>query len=943
MLALLLIGALLAFTPLGSNRWWRYAPAAISAALFLGFLGYAPAALSDTPLLESFAWVPALGLTLSAYLDGLALLFALLITGVGVVVTVYSIGYFEEDAEFARFSGLLLGFMMAMLGVVLAGNIITLFIAYEGTSILSFLLIGFDGGSANKKSKGARIGALRALIITGAGGLALLVGLVMLGSAAGTSELPQILSNTDLRTHPLYMGFTLLILLGAFTKSAQFPFHFWLPGAMSAPSPASAYLHAATMVKAGIYVALRFQPVLGNTEFWMWTVTGVGLITFVLGAMIATRQRDMKGLLAYTTVSALGSLMALIGLPDSIGIKAALVGILAHGMYKAALFLITGAIEHKTGTRDLDHLGGLRKTMPVAFVVTLISTFSMAGVPIPLLGFMAKDKFLEAHFPEELGSILPLIGAFAGSVFMVVAALTVLRDAFLRPAPEPAHHDHDHHTDDDHHHDTPILSWAPMALAVVTVGLPLMLGWLQPLTDAILGKVSKLELYPAHPEPLIVSVAALLVGALLVPTRARWSNVLRIRGLPTATRLYNGLIEQVERAGRVALRLQNGQIHRYLLLVWLAFVVLLGILLVQIGSDIPDTLERSWQMLRLNVSVIEVPDILRALLLIGSIIMTVASIRARRHLSAALMLGVSGYLLGGVFLLEPAPDVALVQILVETTGTVLIVVMIARMGIGRKRVKYLEKRREILTSGTTFGTFGDIAVSVSVALIIGFVSVVAVLNRPERESIASWHLINTYQELKITDAVGGIVTDFRGFDTMLEITVLSIAALGVYTLFSSGSNVTSRQEEKYTPPFNSPLARVFSRLILPFAFLIAFNHLLYGGGGPGDGFTAGVIGALAISLFYIVRGYYGVRTLFVWLKPRLFILIGLSIAVGNALIWAIFEGLPVLRVRQIGDAPAGLHFSSTLFFEVAIMVTVFGAVLMIMDTLAHPEDADEPK
>lgn len=949
--------ALLLLTPLGRPQAARYALTALCAALFLGYAGFVGHA-QTAPVIEAVSWVPSLGLSLTAYGDGLALLFALLVTGVGGVVAFYSAQYFDDAAESQRFSVLFAAFMGAMLTLVTAGNLITLFIGWEMTSFLSFLLIGFDGGKTSRKAEAARSGALQALIVTGAGGLALIGAVVLLGTASGSYELADILSSPALREHPWYSAIALLIMGAAFTKSAQVPFHFWLPGAMSAPSPASAYLHAATMVKAGVYLLLRMQPVLGDTALWTGLVTGIGLITFLVGAAIATRQRDLKALLAYTTVSALGSLVALIGLPDSLGIKAALVGILAHGAYKAALFLMTGAIEHATGTRNLDELGGLRHTMPGAFAVVGISALSMAGLP-PLLGFMAKDSLLEALFPEPLRSILPLAVGFIASVLLVVSGLTILYDAFLRPKPvqaaapakkksnkartraearaetsETAEYGHSH---DGHIHVNPLLTIGPGVLAAASVVLPLTLTLLlDPLVSAYYGKTTHLHLFPDHPEPLIVSLLALIVGAMLVRSRGVWSAWFDLPRMPSGARVFNSLTGAADNAGYAALSLQNGRIRYYLVLIWLSVAALIVVLVINLNAF---DLLRGVQVTFARPGT----DALKLALLGLSTVATGYSILTRRHIFAALALGVSGYALGGVFLLEPAPDVALVQILVETLGTVLLIVMLSRMDAINSRLR-IDVMRDLWAS-SAIGKLRDIAIAGIIGGAVALVAVSTVASRPDRdavnEPIAVWHLLHTYPDIKITDAVAAVVTDFRGTDTLFEILVLSMAGLGVLTLLTQPGINAEPQPGRRESMLETPLTMLVVRLVLPFALMIAFAHLLYGGGGPGDGFTAGVIAGLAVSLSYVVRGFNRTRAAFPWLKPRRIMIAGLVLSQVNAVIWALTEGLPFLRVRDFGDAPAGLHFTSTLLFEIAIMLAVFGAVTLVMDTIAHPVAEEE--
>ena len=418
----------------------------VMAALFAWLLGMLPRVQSDGLVLQTLHWMPSAGISLSFYLDGLALLFGLIITGVGALIFFYAGYYFDDPAEHSRFIIWLSAFAGAMLAIVLAGNILMMFIAWELTSITSFILIGFKGA----KEAEAREGAFKALFVTGAGALALIIGLVMLSAAAGqilhptenmrfVGEFASILKAKTLHEHDWYMLFAVLILLGGFTKSAQFPFHFWLPGAMSAPTPASAYLHSATMVKAGIYLFARLSPVMYQNELWTSSLLTVGLVTMLVGAYFAVKQNDLKGLLAYSTVSKLGAIVAMIGLPNQSGLKAAFVGIIAHACYKSALFLVAGTIDHATGTRSIDRLGGLRERMPVMFWVTVISALSMAGLPF-LLGFVAKETLLDAmlHYTAPWTGLVMLV-VIASAALTALAGYMLIVDVFLGRPRERLH------------------------------------------------------------------------------------------------------------------------------------------------------------------------------------------------------------------------------------------------------------------------------------------------------------------------------------------------------------------------------------------------------------------------------------------------------------------------------------------------------------------------
>jgi NADH:ubiquinone oxidoreductase subunit 5 (subunit L)/multisubunit Na+/H+ antiporter MnhA subunit len=408
-------------------------PAAAFTIILMAYIGKP----EGEALVFSVPWIPSLGISFSFYLDGLSTLFGLIITGIGALVVLYAGYYFHGDNTSWRFQAYTLIFMSAMLGVVLAGDLITLFLFWEGTSISSFLLIGYK-----YKDEAARRGAFKSLFITGGGGIALLAGFVFIMVITGASDFTTIFASGDvLRNSPLYPAFFALIALGAFTKSAQVPAHIWLPEAMSAPTPASAFLHSATMVKAGIYLLARLNPALGGTDIWFWTLTLFGFATMLTGAYLGLKQNDLKALLAYSTISQLGVLVALIGLGNEYAYKALVVGVLAHALYKSSLFMSAGIIDHETGTRDLRRLGGLRKKMPILFVLMLIPALSMAGLP-PLFGFLAKETLLAAviDYALPVGSefFFALATVLAGAMLLAQSGL-LIRGTFLGKPADPKH------------------------------------------------------------------------------------------------------------------------------------------------------------------------------------------------------------------------------------------------------------------------------------------------------------------------------------------------------------------------------------------------------------------------------------------------------------------------------------------------------------------------
>jgi len=880
-------------------------------------------------------WIPEIGLTLSIYVDGLALLFVLLITGIGAAVMFYAGQYFEDGRTASRFLALLLAFTGSMLALVLAGNVLTLFIAWEATSIISFLLIGFYGGDS-----AARRGASQALMITGGGGLALLVGLLLMGGAGGSLQIADLLANGDvLRAHPWYTAMVILILIGCFSKSAQFPLHFWLPGAMSAPTPASAFLHSATMVKAGIYLLARLSPALGDTLLWTTVLPVFGIITLLMGAVLALRQRDLKAMLAYSTISQLGAFVALIGLPGGEGLKAAFVGILAHGLYKCALFLIAGAIDHATGTRDILLLGGLRRSMPGFALVTLVAGLSMAGVP-PLFGFVAKELLIEAAEIDPLALIIVVLSA----AFTVTVALRLFWDVFVRPG---APHD----GVELHPHELPrLMVIGPALLAVTSIVTGIGIGPLiTPLIEPALGKPASLYLFPPGGINLafVLSMTALAIGTAVFLTR-RWWLAWRLPTLTSGTQIFGGIIGAVERFGDLLLTSQGGKIRYYLAAILTAVVLLLTIAIVRI--------------LPFEIAAIELKtasDVLKAVLLVLALVSTGASILFERHLLAALSLGVAGYAIGGIFLLEPAPDVALVQFLVETLATVLIILILARTS-AEERQQAISK----LWGQTRWGLLRDLTIATALGCAMTIFALAAVNSRPTPNSIAGWHLENALPRAGVNDVVASIVTDFRGTDTLIEITVFGIASLGVLTLLARPKPgkvtrfrlrlrrpVRSMQIDPsgetepdlpivYHSRFADPVTQLAALLVLPFAFVIALAHIAYAGVAPGDGFTAGVISGLGITLWFVVFGYQETKARLRWLHPATLIGTGITIALANAALPLVF-GREFLAFTQIeGIYVADIKIASTLLFEIGICLTVFGGVSMIMEAISHPQEAE---
>jgi NADH:ubiquinone oxidoreductase subunit 5 (subunit L)/multisubunit Na+/H+ antiporter MnhA subunit len=925
------------------------------AVLFAGLCSTLPRLQEQGVITQTLNWIPSLGISLSFYLDGLSLLFGLIITGIGALIFFYAGYYFDDSQEFTRFIIWLSAFAGAMLALVLSGNVLMMFIAWELTSITSFILIGFKGASDAE----AREGAFKALFVTGAGALALIIGLVMLSAAAGQILHPQediyfvgdfasLLQTQRLYQHEWFTLFAFLILLGGFTKSAQFPFHFWLPGAMSAPTPASAYLHSATMVKAGIYLFARLSPVLYKNEFWTSSLLTIGLLTMLVGAYFAVKQNDLKGLLAYSTVSKLGAIVALIGLPHQSGLKAAFVAIVAHAFYKSALFLVAGTIDHATGTRAIDRLGGLRSKMPVMFWVTVASALSMAGLPF-LLGFVAKETLLDAMLQFEGPQpqfVMIMVVVVISTAFTAMAAYMLIYDVFLKRRK-------------DHLHFHQPASWIRLAPALLALG-SLTLGFLLepfiiPILELAVPKAFKLHLFAGFNEAFFLSLAILVAGLLLFILR---KPLIRTITFPfSGDEVYREFIAYLEWAGTTILHTQSGYVRYYLV------IILSAVAAVLIFSGRLYDVIAGQQIIPSDLSV-TITDLAKAFMLVLAVAAALLTVHVREHVKAAIAYGVIGYAIGVIFLIDHAPDVALVQLLVETMATVLMIIMLGRIRAGT-RLKVINSLW-VGRHGHHFGLLRDLGISIVIGLTVFVFSLISLQNRPQRQSIAEWHLTNT-KTVNTNDVVGAIVADFRGTDTLLEIAVFTTAALGVLTLLARGRRrggalTPSKAQVSALPEFDldvveeiqdatslsTPFTRSVSFIVLPIAILIGMAQVLYGGNGPGDGFTAGVTIGLAVSLWYVVLGYNEAKNLLPWFRPALIVRLGLIIAIVNAL-FPILIGQGFMghvaydQALGIYDIVGsfGLHITSSLIFEIAIAITVMGGLGIIIEAIAYPTDRSQ--
>ncbi|MCS6773356.1 MAG: DUF4040 domain-containing protein [Thermoflexales bacterium] len=930
---------------------------------FAGLVAQAPAVLAGEKLVWEWAWMPALGVRFSLYLDGLSLLFGLLVSGIGALVVVYA-GYYFKGQESGRFLLYLLLFMTAMLGLVLAGDVIALFVFWEGTSLTSFLLIAYK-----TKDLEARKGAFKALFVTGSGGIALLAGLLFAAAVAGSTDLATILKQGDaLRASPWYPVIVGLIALGAFTKSAQFPFHFWLPSAMSAPTPASTYLHAATMVKAGIYLLARLHPALGNTALWDWLLASVGLITMVTGALVGLRQADLKAVLAYSTVSQLGALTMLIGEEAPSAFKALVIGVLAHALYKGAMFMVAGIVDHSAGTRDLRRLGGLVRVMPMTFTVALLAGLSMAGLP-PLFGFLAKESLLAAEFepvlPPFMRAVQPVATVLTGALMLAQAGTLVL-DTFITPpgagfkCASKLREAHETHC---HPHEAPLgMVLAPGLLAL----LSLVITVLQPeaLVDLLARAASaaygakvkvSLELFHGVNLPLVLSGVAIAGGVGLFAGRAAYRAV----ALPplTLNRAYDAVLSAFDCLAALAVRTQNGRIRTYLtviLLTTFGLVFVLGQLDRIVSAALAQQMEGG------VLGSLSLPlNVLRAFSLLLAVAAAFVSVVIRRDLLAIIALSSSGLAVAVLIALEPSPDVALVQVIVDLLSTVILVLAISRLPRAQRR------KAESLNGAGRRDALRGAVIAIAGGAIVSALSFYAFASRPRESVVTPFYEQNSKPLTGAADIVGAIVVDFRGFDTMIEITVFSVAGLGVFTLLRLAMKKresaliapqdSPEYEDRPVPPEvrlpptirgidgarTSPFVRALAYVLLPLAFVLAFVQMVYGHDQPGDGFTAGVTLSLAVGFWYVVFGYEHARGRLTLLKPGLLIGAGiLTVMLGSAA--PMLFGKAFFSPYNFGHAlglplPEGFDLTTSLLFELAICLAVLGASVFILDTLGHPE------
>ena len=711
--------------------------------------------LDGTAALESLPWMPGLQVAADFRFDGLSMLMSTLVLGIGFMVVAYSSRYMAGDDRAGRFFCYLLGFMGAMLGVVLADNLLLLFVFWELTSITSFMLIGYE-----HESEKSRTAALQGLIVTVAGGLVMLAGMVVLGELAGSYRISDILATDDLHTRPGAGLALALVVIGCFTKSAQFPFHFWLPNAMAAPSPVSAYLHSATMVKAGVYLLARLHPALGEHAHWFWWLVPAGAVTMLLGSAMAFRSSGVKRVLAYTTVMALGTLTMLLGMGAAV---AAVTFLLVHALYKGALFLVAGIVDHEAGAKDIREASGLARVLPVTAAFALIAAASAAGLP-PLFGFIGKELLIETGL--HVHALMGVAGAVAGGLVAVMMATLVLRVFFLGPTQAPAAHPHEA--------PWPMLI-GPVVLGIGSVAFGLMPhlaeSWLlQPAAGAVQpGAESHLALWHGFNLPLLLSALSLTAALLLFFAWPRWQPALAAWSLPERCGPeagYGGLMRGLEAlAARATDGLQSGLLRSYVLTVMMVALLFSGLTLV-LRADIG-----------LSASLFGAPGVVPGLIAVLVLVSAVAALDTRSALVSVIALGALGFGVALLYVWYSAPDLAITQVLIETLTTILLMLVIFRM----PRFKRLSSRPARLRDG---------AVSVAFAALMTCLLWMVIGNR-EFDSISGWLLEHSVPDGHGRNVVNVILVDFRALDTLGEIFVLALAAVGVYALLRE-RNVSKR-------------------------------------------------------------------------------------------------------------------------------------------------------
>jgi multicomponent K+:H+ antiporter subunit A len=881
-------------------------------------------------------WLPSAGLYFSLRMDGLAWLFTALIQGITILVVLYARYYMSPKDPVPRFFSFLLAFMGAMVGIVLSGNLVQLVMFWELTSLTSFMLISYWHHRAD-----ARRGARMALTVTATGGLCLFVGVLLIGHIVGSYELDAVLASGDmLREHKWYLPVLILVALGALTKSAQFPFHFWLPHAMAAPTPVSAYLHSATMVKAGIFLLMRLWPILSGTDEWTWIIAGAGICTMLLGSFMAIYKHDLKGLLAYSTISHLGLITVLLGIGSPLAMVAAIFHTLNHATFKASLFMAVGIIDHESGTRDIRKLRGLIHMMPFTATLAIIASAAMAGVPL-LNGFLSKEMFFSETLQWGSGYGMSIVAVIYG-IFSVAYSLRFIYVFFGKPAQDlptvP--------------HEPPRWMRFPVELLVMCcliVGIipGLSIGPLLHLAvHSVLGEqapVYSLAIWHGFNTPLLMSCMALSLGVVFYLLLRRYGDLIQRDSVPVLHRFsgkeaYESVLLNLSTA---AAKLEKWLSTRYIqpqLLLILSVVIVLGFL--------------AWpRFIDLNFasSTQNIDPLFAMLWVIGCACAVGAAWQAKYHRLVALsLIGGTGVITSITFLWLSAPDLALTQLMVETVTTILLLLGLrwlpprftpTYLNLTIPKTVWIRRSRDL--------TVAIIAGCSMAALSYG------VMISPSQGTIGDFFVSRALPEGGGTNVVNVLLVDFRGFDTMGEITVLTIVALTVYALLRrfrpapESIKLPAQQLNPIDPAIHQTPARqasdgylmipaIYLRLLTPVIVLVAAYLFMRGHNLPGGGFVAGLTFSIAIILQYMLAGTTWVEAR-LHLRPQRWLFVGLvvsSLTGIGAFIWGypfLTSHTAHLTVPLLGE----LHFPSAFLFDLGVFAVVVGSTMLILVALAH--------
>lgn len=931
--ALLLVaflGAALGFLVLArAGRWAGPLAAILPAGLFAAFVGYVPilSAGEGVPaIVQTVSWVPSLGIDLVLRLDGFSLLFVLMITGIGTLVALYAGSYYADKpaSDRGRFLSYILLFMSAMLGTVLADNLIVMFVFWEMTSLISFFLIGFNSTSAE-----ARKAALQSLVITAGGGLALFGGLLLIGMEAGTFSLMAITQDPALVSASPWFGvIATLVLIGAFTKSAQFPFHFWLPNAMQAPTPASAYLHSATMVKLGVFLLARFDPVLSTSHAVTLVIVGTGLLTMLVSAVLALRSEGVKAILAYSTVASLGLLVTLIGLDgptSSVGIAGF---ILAHALYKAALFFCAGIVIHATGATRIRDLGALFTVLPLTGIAAILASLSMAGLP-PFVGFIAKEYVFEAKLDSSFAAVVTMVAVIVNSVLVAIAGIVALRPFFAR---NPAF------SGKPKHGELPGMTTGPVVLALLGVFFGLFADIPQyyivgPAAVALAGTpfYVSFEIWHGLTPMLALSGLVVATGGVLVwkwkPIHEAMNRLTFIDRL-SFEKGFDALFDGLLQLARVTTQtLQNGRMRTYLsvtiavVTAALAYAILAG----GLQSD-----GRGFAMPGFA------GDEIRPYLALVSLLVAAGAIVAAvaRSLVVSLVgVGLAGYGIAILFLKNGAPDLALTQFLVETLFVVIVTAVLVKLpaiGDGLRSYSRLDLRPG---DAVLSGAFG-------VALFVVLLSVSA---KPFNATVTDYYAAKSLAEAFGRNVVNVILVDFRALDTLGEIAVVAFAAIAAWSVLAGGGGkrtfASSGDTARALPSLIfATTARLFFVLMIAVSLLALFR----GHNEPGGGFIGGLIASAGFAVLALAFGIETARKRLV-LHPVVWMGIGLVLAIVSGLPGAVInESFLTHQWAELNLGFTTLKLGTTYLFDIGVYLTVVGGVLAFLIRVQQQMDAPLP-